>query len=57
MRVQASLLLNYDPGEVGGTMCTTTVATLKKYQADRGLKVIGTINSQTLNAVALRAIF
>jgi His-Xaa-Ser repeat protein HxsA len=58
MRVQAALLLkNYDPGEVDGTMSTATIAALKKYQADRGLKVTGTINAQTLDALALRASF
>lgn len=58
MRVQAALLLkNYDPGEVDGTMNPATIAALKKYQADRGLKVTGTINAQTLDALALRASF
>lgn len=58
MRVQAALLLkNYDPGEVDGTMSAATIAALKKYQADRGLKVTGTINAQTLDALALRANF
>ena len=58
MRVQAALLLkNYDPGEVDGTMSAATIAALRKFQKDRGLKVTGTINAQTLDALALRANF
>ena len=58
MRVQAALLLkNYDPGEVDGNMSAATIAALKKYQKDLGLKVTGTINAQTRDALALRASF
>jgi His-Xaa-Ser repeat protein HxsA len=58
MRVQAALLLkHYDPGEIDGTMSAATVAALKKFQKDRGLNVTGSINAQTLDALALRAGF
>jgi His-Xaa-Ser repeat protein HxsA len=58
MRVQAALLLkNYDPGQVDGVMGPATIAALKKYQKDLGLKVTGSINAQTLDALALRSSF
>jgi len=58
MRVQAALLLkNYDPGQVDGVMGAATVAALKKYQKATGLKVTGSINAQTLDALGLRSTF
>jgi His-Xaa-Ser repeat protein HxsA len=54
MRVQAGLYSrNYDPGAIDGELSTATKAALRKFQADKGLGVTGTITTATLNALGI----
>jgi His-Xaa-Ser repeat protein HxsA len=54
MRVQAGLYSqSYDPGAIDGELSTATKAALRKFQADKGLGVTGTITTATLNALGI----
>ncbi|WP_372929821.1 peptidoglycan-binding protein [Shewanella putrefaciens] len=54
MRVQISLLRNgYNIGAIDGLMGPSTSLALKSYQKDMGLKVTGTMTTETLTSLGV----
>jgi His-Xaa-Ser repeat protein HxsA len=56
MRVQAGLFSrNYDPGAIDGVLSEKTKAAIRKYQGDRHLPVTGTMTTELLSSLGIRA--
>jgi len=54
MRVQAALFAKgYDPGAIDGTLTPQTKAALEIFQSRHGLRVTGTMSTETLNALGV----
>jgi len=56
MRVQAGLYSHkYDPGAIDGVLSEATKAAIRKYQSDRHITVTGTMTTELLDSLGIRA--